>query len=418
MPIVVDQSTPEPEIAAFVDEIKRAPRRRGELVALLAERHPLYGGRGANAAVRLRGYILAAFESTGLPDAALPYVLGELESSRDAYVVAGAAKALRGLGVAPDAVTRYLLKAVENVTYVDDVVTFDSYRPDWPLPDATTALAEIFRTLSWAGTAAASALPKLDRMRLDTNTFSEATRAVIAEAIDNIRGETHESEAAYSSAGCECCTDVSVGTAAPKVAVVTSCDCCTNVATGSVQSNAAVAHVRESIVPMSVVFEDQHGQRVTYGEFFGDRPSVATFFYTRCNNPNKCSLTITKLGRLQRAITDAGFQGRVRTAAITYDPAYDLPPRLQAYGQNRGVAFNHDNRAFRTTEGFEALREYFELGVNFGQALVNSHRIELFVLDSHARIADSFTRLQWDVAEVLERLIAQFPENVRRLVER
>ena len=42
--------------------------------------------------------------------------------------------------------------------------------------------------------------------------------------------------------------------------------------------------------------EDQDGARVTFGEFFAGKPSVVAFFYTRCDNPNKCSLTITKLG--------------------------------------------------------------------------------------------------------------------------
>jgi protein SCO1/2 len=60
------------------------------------------------------------------------------------------------------------------------------------------------------------------------------------------------------------------------------------------------------------------------------------FFYTRCDNPNKCSLTVTKLARLQKSIVEEQLEGLLRTAAITYDPAYDLPPRLKAYGDNRG----------------------------------------------------------------------------------
>ena len=60
---------------------------------LLPERISLYAGRSANETIRMRGYILAAFEQVELPDAALPYVLEELESGRDAYLVAAAARA-------------------------------------------------------------------------------------------------------------------------------------------------------------------------------------------------------------------------------------------------------------------------------------------------------------------------------------
>ena len=75
---------------------------------------------------------------------------------------------------------------------------------------------------------------------------------------------------------------------------------------------------------------------------------MVAFFYTRCDNPNKCSLTITKLGRLQRRLADLGLDGRIQTAAITYDPEFDLPARLRAYGENRGVVFSPSDRLFRT----------------------------------------------------------------------
>jgi protein SCO1/2 len=96
------------------------------------------------------------------------------------------------------------------------------------------------------------------------------------------------------------------------------------------------------------------------------------------------------------------LEGLLKTAAITYDPEYDLPPTLKAYGENRGVAFGDDDRIFRTRNGFRRMQEYFQLGVNFTGSIVNRHRIELFILDSRGEIAVTFTRLQWDIQEVLE----------------
>ena len=66
-------------------------------------------------------------------------------------------------------------------------------------------------------------------------------------------------------------------------------------------------------------------------------------------NPNKCSLTITKLARLQKRIGEEGLQGRVNVAAFTYDPAFDRPARLHAYGADRGMSFDDRNRLLRTT---------------------------------------------------------------------
>jgi protein SCO1/2 len=159
---------------------------------------------------------------------------------------------------------------------------------------------------------------------------------------------------------------------------------------------------RKGVSISDIELEDQVGNTLTFGTFFSCKPSIVVFFYTRCDNPNKCSLTVTKLARLQKAIGEEQLEGLLRTAAITYDPEYDLPRRLKAYGENRGVTFSDDNRMFRARSGFRELQEYFQLGVNFTGSTVNRHRIELFVFDSRGEITATFTRLQWDVQDVLE----------------
>jgi protein SCO1/2 len=151
-----------------------------------------------------------------------------------------------------------------------------------------------------------------------------------------------------------------------------------------------------------IELEDQDGNTLAFGRFFGRKPSVVAFFYTKCDNPNKCSLTVTKLARLQKILEEERLDGLLRIAAITYDPEYDLPRRLKAYGENRGVTFGDDIRMFRARSGFHELQEYFQLGVNFTGTTVNLHRIELFVLDSRGEIVATFARLRWDIQEVLE----------------
>ena len=100
-------------------------------------------------------------------------------------------------------------------------------------------------------------------------------------------------------------------------------------------------------------------------------------------------------------LAELGLDGRIHTAAITYDPEFDLPARLRSYGENREVVFSPSDRLFRTTGALAPLEDYFALGVSFGGTLVNRHRIEVFLLDHKGRVAGAFTRLQWDVDEVL-----------------
>ena len=365
----LNQHTSEDKIAELVDAIKRSPDQRDALAELLPEQNPVYLGRDTNQTIRIRGYLLAAFEQIGLPERAVPYVLDELENGRDAYLVAGAAKALRGYEHPSGAVIPFLFKAIRNIQYMDDAVTFERYKPDWPLTHHTSALQEIFQTFKWLGAHARGALPDLEGLFHDRSDFSETVRREIRNAIDAIRATEPTGTHTFIPL--------------------------------SLLPSSLTEKKKTDLIP-NLEFEDQETNKLKYAEFFRQKPTVVVFFYTRCNNPNKCSLTITKLGQLQRMIREEGLKGQLKTAAITYDPEYDLPARLKAYGVNRGVAFSEEDRFFRSPDGLKELQDYFGLGVNFNGSIVNQHRIELFIVDNQGRIAETFARLQWDVREVLD----------------
>jgi protein SCO1/2 len=161
----------------------------------------------------------------------------------------------------------------------------------------------------------------------------------------------------------------------------------------------------------STVFEDQEGASITFKEFFRGHPSIVVFFYTRCDNPLKCSLTVTKLARIQKLLEAHRLDEHIHTAAITYDPLFDLSARLRRYGQDRGVRMDARHRMLRATDGLNALRSHFKLGVNFIESLVNRHRIEVYVLDADGRIAASFERIHWDEQQVVDRTIEVLKEK-------
>lgn len=287
-------------MAAWVDSLTQAPESQYALVKLLPERNPVYSGRSTNETIRIKGYILAAFERVGLPEPAIPYVLEELESGHHAYLVAGAAKALRGLPTPDSTVLPYLFKAARNIRYKDDAPTFETYKPRWPVANYTTALKEIFATFGWLRAEAKESLPNLQELYEEQEGFSADSRADILQAIETIR--TSDAETPLS-----CC-------AIPTTPVLTL---------GNFQINRSAPAVAD------IEFEDQDSNSITFGQLFSGAPSIVTFFYTRCDNPNKCSLTITKIGQLQAAIKESGLDGQLKTAAVTYDPGYDLPPRLR-----------------------------------------------------------------------------------------
>ena len=101
------------------------PDAAGALATMLAEQAPLFAGRGTNEAERVRGYILASFETAGLPPEAVPFVLEELETGRSPYTVAAAARALRGAVDVPAEVPLLLVGAIARLRGTDDVVSFE-----------------------------------------------------------------------------------------------------------------------------------------------------------------------------------------------------------------------------------------------------------------------------------------------------
>jgi protein SCO1 len=366
----------EDSFAALVDALAADPARRGELVGLLREDHPVYDQRGAATVVRMRGWVLLALARIGLPDAALLYVLEELDAGVDAYLVAAAARALRSYREPDAAFAPFLTRALGNIRYHDEPVSFEGYGEYAAGSNGTSPVREVLAALAWLGPRARGSLADLEAVRAQPRGLSRKRLADLDQALDAIRAGDRE-------AGTE--------------------ECCA--LPGGLTSTFSWARgSRRDTGPVeATVFEDQEGTVASFQELFRGHPTIVAFFYTRCDNPLKCSLTVTKLARVQKLLAERGLAGRVHTMAITYDPLYDIPERLLRYGQSRGLRLDAGHRMLRATSGFDALRRHFQLGVSFVESLVNRHRIEVFVLDAEGRIAASFERLHWDEQRVVER---------------
>src|SRR5262245_46812564 len=94
-PVTTTSALSEQQFEALVEALSSDPTRRAKLTDLLKEDHPVYDQRSAAAIVRMRGWILVALTNIGLTDDALLFVLEELDTGRDAYLVAAASRALR-----------------------------------------------------------------------------------------------------------------------------------------------------------------------------------------------------------------------------------------------------------------------------------------------------------------------------------
>jgi protein SCO1/2 len=374
------RALPEPQFAALVDALAADPARRDELNALLREEHSLYDQRGAATIVRMRGWVLLALARAGVSDAALIFVLEELESGLDPYLVAAAARALRSYPSPNETFAPFVMRALTNIRYHDEPISFENYGEYAVAATRTSPVRELLATLAWLGPHAAGVLDQVRLLRKQGSSgLPTKFRVDIDRAIQTIRGPERSDPPAAPA-------------------------CCGAPATDVERTSSWPPNERCSCTPVaSTVLQDHDGATITFKEFFTGQPTIVAFFYTRCDNPLKCSLTVTKLARVQALLQAQGLAERIHTAAITYDPGFDLPERLRIYGKDRGVRLDPHHRMLRAADGNDALRGYFELGVNFIESLVNRHRIELYILDAQGRIAVYFERIHWDEQEVVGR---------------
>lgn len=123
------------------------------LLKLLHEDAPIYAGRGAIEAERLRAFVIECVSRAGLAPDALAFIQEQLETAMDPYAVAAAARAVRQLASLPPDIEDLLRRAADRVSAVDENVCLDIY----PVPqaaDGRCAVAEVMETLAVIGRAA------------------------------------------------------------------------------------------------------------------------------------------------------------------------------------------------------------------------------------------------------------------------
>ena len=354
---------------------------RDQLLALLREDHQLYDQRGAATVVRMRGWVVLTLARPTLPDAALPFLLEDLDTGVDPYLVAAAASALRSYPTPNAAFAPFVVRAITNIRYRDDRLSLETYGAYAIGTNGTTPVRELLTTLTWLGPNARALISEIESLHTGPTALSKKYLPTIEQILNSLQTQTESDD---------CCQ------LPHSVRDLFSWMRLTRTSSSSVDST---------------VFEDQNGQTITFGEYFHGRPSIVVFFYTRCDNPLKCSLTITKLARIQKLLEAEGLADQINTAGITYDPGYDLPERLLNYGRHRGIQFAPQHRLLRAQDGLDSLRKHFQLGVNFIESLVNRHRIELYILDARGQTAGYFGRIQWNERDVVDRAIEVLKET-------
>lgn len=376
-------NTSTEEFIQLIDLIKTTDQKFNclLLVELLSERHPIYKERSSIASSNMRGYLIEAFFSIGMPQKGLPYILEELETSFSPYIIAASAKAVRGIKEPHSGVATFLNKSIYNIWQADAIVNYSSFLGPYNQKCNTTALKEIFQSLKWLEGKARYILPDLYHLETQLSEYlSSENSTLLSECIKTIENATHSLD-----------------------------DCCTIPIEVYNQIDSSTSST-DKIELGSIMLQDQEENELSWNDYFKGKYTVLSFFYTKCHNPRKCIQTIYNLVNIQNKIIGNNQYNTIQTAAITYDPLYDTSSILKSYGNNRNYHFDKNNRMFRVTSGMESLVESLNIGVNYKGNEVNVHRIEVYIINTEGKIEKSFLRFQAEdklIIDALNELISE-----------
>lgn len=382
---------PENELLNAIAATVNAPRSDGAAsripLELLPERSSIYtAARGPREVARIRAYLFTVLADLGPPPEALPVILAELQHGHDPRSLGAAAHAAGAMGDAGEPLVPALC-ALLGPRLHDDRFDLEHLSPSRDGPAAsTTARIETVRALARIGgpTGVIRAALRPDQWESESSPFY-GNSALQAEARIALAGLSTE-------------------------------DCCCAAETPRELRDALVEPWRDAdrrilLLDQDIALIDQADRALTLRDLLG-KPVALTSFYTRCENPNKCPVTMAHLGRLQAALREQRMADRVTLAAITLDPEFDTPSRLRRFAARYGVQPGASTLLLRSrTEDLEPLVKSLGLSVTFGDGQVGAHGVELLLFDASGRYVRRHKHVVWDTDGAVRDLQALIRER-------
>ena len=154
---------------------------------------------------------------------------------------------------------------------------------------------------------------------------------------------------------------------------------------------------------------DQDGQKVKLNKYVG-KPTVYSFIFTRCANPQMCPLVTSTMAVLQGKLANAGIADKINCVLISYDPLWDNPERLKAFGDERGFNFKQGAMLSPAPDHFRDFITDWEIAFGVAPDGQINHKMEMMMFDKRGKFVRLYHGEIWknaDVIQDLQRLLAE-----------
>ncbi len=160
-------------------------------------------------------------------------------------------------------------------------------------------------------------------------------------------------------------------------------------------------------------FTNQLGQPLRLGSFRGQALAVS-FIFTRCPFPLFCPRMSERFAEVQAAFAAETTQAtNWHLLSITFDPEFDTPAVLKAYGQRWKADPRHWNLA---TGGFDQIEPFAtSVGLYFGRGVSiadQNHNLRTLVIGPDGRLVQVFRGNEWTAEDLVQSLRGAMSKSV------
>lgn len=153
-------------------------------------------------------------------------------------------------------------------------------------------------------------------------------------------------------------------------------------------------------------FINQDARAIRLSQFHG-KALLITFIYTRCPLNDFCPKMSRNFAAIEGALSeDPALLDRTQLLSISFDPAFDKPAVLRAYGASYtgGTGFAHWQFAIPATDSLPAVEHFFNMGVTSGNDGSLTHSLSTVLIGADGKIAAWYPGSEWDAKEVLAQI--------------
>lgn len=155
-------------------------------------------------------------------------------------------------------------------------------------------------------------------------------------------------------------------------------------------------------------FTDQDGRTQRLSDWRG-KVAAVTFIYTRCPLPDFCPMMDRKFTEIQKSLqADPRLASRVHLFSVSFDPAHDTPPVLQAHAQRIGA--DPKVWSYLTGKGQEVDKFAAQFGVSImredGTMAEIIHNLRTAVIDENGKLVKILNGNDWQPQQLLDEIRA------------